>query len=354
MKKKMLATLLAATMVFAFAACGSTGGDSGEGFGEGIDCSADSPYVMQLAHADGATDASVVNRGCEILAEIIKEKSGGAFEIKIFGNSALGTEAECIDGLGMGTVQMSIGTNPTLANLVNGLMVLDMPYMFSSQEIMSAVVKSDEIKGLYDELYEDYGMKVLATGKSGFKNIITTYGFVNNPSDLKGKKFRAIPSPIAIDVFNYLGGSGTGMAMSEVITGLQQGTIDGLDNPIATVYSAGVYTVAPYYTITNHAYNAVSFCMARSEWDKMSDEQQGWWLEAADEAVEKQIEVSEQMEADALAKMEEEGLKVSYDVDTEAMRAAVRPMYDKYRDQIGGDLLDSIVNMTKEMEEQGI
>lgn len=341
--KKSFALILALCMLFTLSACAGTPAASASG--EGIDCSPENPYLVQIAHADGTTDASVVNLACNILAEKIAEKSGGAFTLEVFGGGALGTESECIDGLGTGTVQMSIGTNPTLANLVKGLSIIDMPYVFSSQEDVDKVVNSEVIGKLYDELYDTYGIKVLATCKSGFKNILTSYGFVNSPADLAGKKFRAISAPVSIDIFNYLGGSGTGMAMSEVITALQQGTIDGLDNPICTVYSGGLHNVAKYYTLTRHAYNAVSFCMSRSEWEKMSEEQQNWWLEAAKEAAEEQIAQSEVMEETYLQKMIDEGCNVSEDVDEEAMRAAVEPMYEAYRSTIGGDVMDAVLEM---------
>ena len=203
---------------------------------------------------------------------------------------------------------------------------------------------SQDITGdLIQKLYDEYDVKILAYAEGGFRSVINTKCAVNTPEDLKSMKIRVPGNETYLATFSALGSNPVSMASSECYTGLQQGTIDGLEQPIGPMYSYKSYEVCKYISLTEHLYNPISLTVSRSLWESLSDEQKGWISEAAEYARDtERAQVPDLNERLLKAMVDEKGIQVNEIEDKEAFRKAVQPVYDEYTAKYGSERLDKI------------
>ena len=166
---------------------------------------------------------------------------------------------------------------------------------------------------------------------------------INSVADCAGLKLRCMENQVHMDAFTALGMDPTPMAWSEVFTALQQGVIDGQENPIAVIYSNKVYEAQEHLAITNHVYSPAMILFSKTVFEGLDPAYQTALLEAAQEAAAFERSACEDSEADQIAEMEAAGMKVTYP-DTAEFQAAMAPVYEKYAEQFGQENIDAIVN----------
>ncbi len=340
MMKKTLALILAACMTAALAACGSPGPGGGSAAPPSGGGGTEFPAMhLQLGHVNPTTDEDQYHRYAVLFAEKVTERTGGAVTFDILGNSELGGEQEMLTGFDVGTHEVAIISNLALANVYGPCNVVEMPFMFSSNEKAWSFLDSDIMQGVKDSLYDEMGYKVLAYGEGGFRNVLSQKA-IRTPADIAAMKIRVPESRSFIATFETLGANPTPMAFAEVFAAVQQHVIDGLELPVASAYTGSYYEICSHYDLTGHFYNALGMVCSKRFWEGLSPELQEIFLTSAQEAAEEQRQWLQRASEDMLQKMEDGGCTVVRDVDTEAFRAAAAPVYDEYRDIIGGSLLD--------------
>ncbi len=367
--RRILGIMLAVTVALGATACGKTAGGSAGGAAAGTtsgtttgttagtntgapagteqstsaDSSAEPELVIQLGHIDPATN-DPYQMLAELFAEKVKELSGGTIQIDILSDAQLGSEASMIEGMKLGTIDCAIISNFSYSSNIPEFCTFDMPYLFTSEKQAHAVMDSQDITGdLIQKLYDEYDVKILAYAEGGFRSVINTKCAVNTPEDLKSMKIRVPGNETYLATFSALGSNPVSMASSECYTGLQQGTIDGLEQPIGPMYSYKSYEVCKYISLTEHLYNPISLTVSRSLWESLSDEQKGWISEAAEYARDtERAQVPDLNERLLKAMVDEKGIQVNEIEDKEAFRKAVQPVYDEYTAKYGSERLDKI------------
>ena len=334
--KKLLAAILAMTMVFGLAACGTDkpgGTDPNQGGG---DPNATYKLVVGTTVQDDSASGIAM---LEYFKPYIEEHSNGRIQVDVQNNSVLGSDRELFEGLQLNTVQASFGPMSTLANFDTNFAVCDLPFLFSSKE--NAYENLDgEFGTKLAEGLPSVGMRLLAYGENAFRNISNSKHPINTMEDLKGLKIRVMESPVNLATYTALGCNPTPMAFSELYTGLQQGTVEGQDNGVVLTYTAKLFEVQKFYTFTGQIYAANAMVLSEQFWQSLPEDLQQVVADASVYAMENQRRLNTEMEADLIGKMEEAGLKVNHmdEAEIARMREATRSVWDQFGSTINADI----------------
>lgn len=260
----------------------------------------------------------------------------------------LGDDNEIAQGIAMGTLQMGVTSSAAVSNYEPCHQFLGLPFIFNDYEEAHTFLDSDIAAEMNEALYDD-GLKVLNVLDGGFRECLNIVHPITDVDSFHGLKWRVVQQDMWITMFNLLGANATPMSGAEVFTGLQQGTIDGCEFPVSSIYSMQLYTAANYLDMTNHIFAAWYFCMSDELWESFSPELQQIFIDAGNEANELARQVDMESVDVQLAEIEAAGVQVNREVDTSNMRAAVEPMYEDYRDIIGADIYDRAMEFVNSM-----
>ena len=376
--KKLLSIVLAGVMAASLAACGSSStattsaaaSESTEteaaGAAESASGSAEAAMTMvegSAANEDplGSSDASIHFKagitgsmsgayaaGLVALRNHLEELSDGEMTVDIYPSSALGNESDMLDAVSMGTQDMlvtSTGPIPAFSGATANWGVLDLPYLFPTYETAYEVLDGEVGQFLLSE-FDGTGVKALAFFENGYRCTTNSKKEIVHPEDLKGMKIRTMENKVHMATYTVLGATPTAMAMGEVFSALQQGTIDGQENPFSIIYYGNkLHEVQPYMTENNLFYSPSVLCISQDVFDGLTEEQQGWVLEAADLAKDEQRQVQQRMAVQARKDMEAYGIIIS-DVDQDEWAEATKSVYDDASLGIDADLLAKIQAVT--------
>lgn len=272
--KKPIAIILAAIMMFALCACGNTATDSSD---------SGPTYVFTFGTVD--TDEHPSTMSAKKLGEILNEKAPGKWQINVHPNSTLGGAAELVESIQMGNVDMACPATSFLANYVPSIGVLDLPYMFTNTSEAYAVLDGDVGQQLAADV-EAVGIKCLSYWEVGFRCIANSARPINSVEDVSGLRLRIMSNEIHQALFSALGVDPVPMGLADALVANQQGTIDGMDNPMSGLYTTSVYEFDKYIAVTNHVYTAQAVIMSNKAWSSMTPDDQAIFMEAVKEATE--------------------------------------------------------------------
>ena len=300
--------------------------------------------TLTVAHV--LTETHAYHQAWLKVAELVEERTNGGLKLEVFANSTLGNERDVIEGMQLGIVDLSCMSTGALASFSPAFMALDLPFIFDSRENAYKVLDSE----IGDELLAslDESMLVGVTfWENGFRNISNSKRDVVTPEDVKGLKIRTLENELQVAAFTTLGANAIPMAWGEVYTALQQGTIDGQENPLAIIYQNKIHEVTKHVSLTGHFYAAAPVVMSKKSLEKLSPEYQKILLEAIREVTSYERQLSLDSDSENLEKLQAEGVKVITEIDKAVWKEAVQPLYDQYRERIGADLLDRIESKMK-------
>lgn len=281
--------------------------------------------------------------GMEKFAELVKEKSGGKIEVKLFPGGTLGGDVQTVSALQGGVIEMSVLNAGILASNVKEFGAVDLPFLFDSGEEADKVMDGPFGTGLMERL-PDTGLVGLAYWELGFRNLTNNRHPVTKLEDIKGLKIRTIQSPIPVELFNALGANAVPLPYTELYTALETGTVDGQENPSANIINAKFYEVQKYMTLTRHQYNPQIVLVSKKFWDGLNDEEKAVLQQAAVEARDFQRKVSREQDAAALEEIRKTGMEVSElsPEETQKLRDAVKPMIEKFSADIGQETVEAL------------
>ena len=286
--------------------------------------------------------------GLVALRNHLEEMSDGEMTVDIYPSSALGNESDMLDAVSMGTQDMivtSTGPIPAFANATANWGVLDLPYLFPTYETAYEVLDGEVGQFLLGE-FEGTGVKALGFWENGYRCTTNSKKEIVHPDDLKGMKIRTMENKVHMATYTVLGATPTAMAMGEVFSALQQGTIDGQENPFSITYYANkLHEVQPYMTENNIFYSPAVLCISQDVFDGLTEEQQGWVIESAKLAKDEQRAVEQRMAVQARKDMEAYGIVIS-DIDQAEWIEATKSVYDDSTLGIDADLLAKIRAVT--------
>lgn len=284
----VIAGATAATLLLAACGGGDEGGESAGG-GEG--------KTMRLALNQTEEHPSYI--ALDNFGSYLEENSGG-WDIDVFPNETLGAQAEALQLVSDGSVDMAIVSGTQLENLNEDFVVFNLPRVFDDVEHQMEVIHDPEITGdLYASLEESNNITVLGGFTQGARSVYSSAP-IETPADLAGQKIRVQESELHIAMAEALGGAGTPMAYGELYTGLQSGVVDAAENNEVSYFTQRHYEVAPYWSYTNHLVGLDYMIINTDLLESMSEEDraafdEGWtaaheehtqlWAEATQEAI---------------------------------------------------------------------
>jgi tripartite ATP-independent transporter DctP family solute receptor len=298
--------------------------------------------TLKLGHI--ADPQNPYAQGAQKFADLVAEKSGGTIKVEVYPSSQLGNQRDLVEGLTLGTLDLTMTSTAVLGNFHPQVAVFDLPFIFRDRE--HAFKALDTVGMEIAKDLEEKGMKVLAYYENGVRNMTNNIRPIRVPEDMKGLKIRVMEQPIYIAMMKALGANPTPMAFGELFTALQKGVVDGQENPAAHIYTKRFFEVQKYISLTEHTYSAEPLVVSMITWNKLTPEQQTIIQEAAEEACDWQRQLAIDLENGYWDKIRESGKsEIITDVDKEAFREATAPVWKDFEDQVGKENIEAIVNI---------
>jgi len=269
--------------------------------------------------------------GLEKFNELIEERTDGRYKIEIYPDAQLGDAREMTEGVQVGSLDMAVVASAFVANFAPSLEVLDMPYLFRDNDHVEEVLDGEIGQELAEDV-ENENMKFLGWKEIGWRNMTNSKRPVNSLEDVAGLRIRTMPNPVHETLWRQLGADPVPMDWGDAFTAMQQGAIDGQENPLATIYVTRVFEVNDYVAITEHVYAPAAFIMSMSAWNELSDEDQEIFAEAAQEATVYQREENRQQDEDAVEKLKDEGMEFT-EPDRQEFMEAVDEVYERHGEE---------------------
>ncbi|WP_205439396.1 DctP family TRAP transporter solute-binding subunit [Halobacillus ihumii] len=331
MKKILLGLLLTALTVI-LAACG--GGEKASGDAKG------KTYELDMSVTVG--EASTWYKAAQRFAEDVKEKSDGRITISVYPNEQLsgGDSGTAVAQVSNGTQDLSYNSTIIYSIMDQRLGVLSAPFLFPDLDTAYSLLDG---KGgeMINDIIRENGIEPLGFAQNGFRQVTNNVHPIKTPDDLEGLKIRVPGINMYTDLWREFGADPTTMTFSEVFTALQQGTIDGQENPVDVIHSSQLNEVQKYMTIWDYSFDPLILGMNKELFDSMSEEDQKILKESAADANAWQIEQAQKLEAEQLKELEASGMEI-YELskeEKEAFKKIAQPIYDKYKEVWGEELL---------------
>ena len=305
----------------------------------GVSLQAHAATEVNLGHT--LSSSSHYSVGADAFKETLEELSDGAYTVNEHPSGSLGGEREMIEGLQIGTVDFVITSTGPLGNFVPETYVLDLPFLFEDYEEARCVLDSD----LGDELLEkmsDHNLVGLAWSENGFRHMTNSQREIATPEDAEGLRVRTMENSVHQEAFRQMGARPTPMAFPELFTALQQGTVDGQENPITVIVATNFWEVQDYLSLTGHVYSPAVVLGSPIFMDGLSEEERGWFEQAAQASAEATREEVSRLEREGVELLEEKGMTVKTDIDVAPFQEAVEPAYEIFTSEYGDEMLERV------------
>ncbi|KMK51579.1 hypothetical protein RO21_05490 [[Actinobacillus] muris] len=274
--------------------------------------------------------------------ELLNAKTKGEMKLSLFPDSTLGNAQTMIGAVRGGTIDLEMSGSPNFSGLVPQLNVIDIPFIFKNRTHAYAVLDGEIGQGLLAQL-EAQGLKGLAFWDVGFRSFTNSKHPINSPADIKGLKVRTNQNPMYIQAFSLLGANPVPMPLSELYTALETRAVDAQEHPIGIVWSAKLYEVQKYLSLTNHGYTPLIVVMNKAKFDNLSPNLQQAIVEAAKEAGQYQRQLNLDNEKAIIAKLQNAGVEVIENIDTTPFKAVIEADVRKaFIEKHGEDLVKQI------------
>jgi TRAP-type transport system periplasmic protein len=298
---------------------------------------------LKLAHTMITTDT--FNEAALKFAELVKEKTKGSLEIKVYPNGQLGTDPQILQSVRLGSIDIGVAGVPWYTSFAPWLGALNLPFIFRGYDHAYRILDGDLGKELSGRL-ESVGMKALGFPELGFRNITTTKQAIKNPEHVKGLKLRTTGDPYHVLCWKLLGVLPTPMPWAEVYMGLKTGTVDGQENPVTVIHAAKLYEVQKHLSLTMHAYTAHCATVNLNKYKSLSALEQNALQEAMAEAISFQRRLNREAEKPMLEEMEKAGMLIERSPNRDAFAAIVKkPVEEEFIKTVGTGIIEKIGEM---------
>jgi tripartite ATP-independent transporter DctP family solute receptor len=290
-------------------------------------------YRFRLGHVLPASHPYGV--AMEQFAKAVEQDSGGRIKIQVVHGGALGGDREMGEQIRLGGLEMGL-VHTTVLGVDPRLQIEELPFAWARREQAYAALDG-ELGAKLLEILSTKGIKGLAWYENGYRNLTNNVRPIREPSDLKGLKIRMAELKMRIDTFKLLGANPIPMAFPELFTALQQGTVDGQENPLAIIKAAKFYEVQKYLSLSGHIWGSVLLMINKNLWEKLPADLQNILMRNAIKY--RDIERKMIQESDETTLVELKKTMQVNEVDKAAFRKAVAPIYESYRSVFGDDLM---------------
>ena len=274
----------------------------------------------------------------------VEKRTGGRYKVQSFYSGSLGGERESIEAVQLGTQELTFSSSGPVPNFVPEAKILDIPFLFRDKAHARAVLDGPIGQEMLAK-FEPKGFKALAWGENGIRHMTNSKRSVNGPDDLKGLKMRTMENPVHVAAYKGLGIVTTPMAFPEVFTALQQGTVDGQENPLSVIMASKFDQVQKHLTLTGHVYSPGIFLMSKPAFDKLSAADKQAFLDAAKEGVKANRARVDEDDAKGVTELRSKGMTVIENVDKAKFVTMLAPVNAEFEKQFGKANIERIRNV---------
>ncbi|MBS7777040.1 DctP family TRAP transporter solute-binding subunit [Acidovorax sp. CCYZU-2555] len=283
----------------------------------------------------------------EIWGKLVKERTQGRINIKLYPGVSLiqGDQTREFSALRQGVIDMAVGSTINWSPQVKSLNLFSLPFLMPDYAAVDALTQGEVGQEIFKNL-EKAGVVPLAWGENGYREVSNSKRAIRKPEDLKGLKIRVVGSPIFSDMFSALGANPTQMSWADAQPALASGAVDGQENPLFMFTVLKMHTVGQKYVTTwGYMADPLVFVVNKDIWASWTPADQAIVRQAALDAGKQEIAIARKglVEADKPVLKEIAGMGVTVTqlspAEREAFVKTTRPVYDKWKGQIGNDLV---------------
>lgn len=331
-----LSILMFSTMVLA--ACGGNSNSTGASE-KGSDSASGEGGKRTIKVSIGVNDKHPEYEASLKFKELVEAESDD-LTVEVYHSGQIADDRSAIEMLQFGTLDATIPSTSPLVNFIPAFGVFDLPFTVPNEEVADKVLDGSFGDKML-EMVDQQGLVGLAWWENGFRNLTNDVKPVAGMEDVKGLKIRTMENEIHLDAWKALGANPTPMAFTELFTAMQQGTIDGQENPYPTILLSKYPEVQKHISNTNHVYTPFIFLFSKKIWEELSAEQQEIISKAAVEAGKFNRERTREVADESLETLKKEMTFTEIkDGEFEKFQEAVKPVIDKYKDKIGAEVVD--------------
>jgi tripartite ATP-independent transporter DctP family solute receptor len=295
--------------------------------------------ILKIGYA--TTKESHYGVGSTAFCDEVEKGTQGRYKCQQFPSSALGSERDQIEAVQLGTQDLTNTSTGPVGNFVPEVKIVDIPFLFRdyahARKVMDGPIGQDILTK-----FPSKGIIALGWTENGFRHMTNSKREIVKPADAAGLKMRTMENKVHMDGYRTFGILPTPMAFPELFGALQQGTVDGQENPIPVILASKFAQVQKHLSLTGHVYSPALLLMSPKTWNKLSDADKKIFTEAAKKAAVAQRKKVNEDEANGIAQLEKDGMKVVRTVDGNAFRAALKPAYESYAKEFGADNIKKI------------
>jgi C4-dicarboxylate-binding protein DctP len=334
MLKKNICLIMVACMMLSVVGCSS----GSEASADANEVDPGETYVLKFAHDHMVS--SPFHQSALTFKQVVEERSDGRISVEVYPAQQLGSSREMIEGMQMGTVEMTLLPAAKFGGFDPKLTLVDLPFLFPNDEVLWKVLEGDIGQEIMSGL-DDIGISGVAFFAEGFK-AFTANKEIHMPADFEGMKIRTMEAPVIMAQYSAWGANPVPVDFAEVYNSLQQGVVDGQENPLLSIHDMKFYEVQDNMIIGDHAYLSYFLSMSKSWFESLPKDLQDIVMETSLEVQQSHKQLMADANGGYLANIEASGTKVTYLTDEEkaAFKAASTPVYDEFKDIIGADILD--------------
>ncbi len=275
-------------------------------------------------------------------ADVVNEKSGGKMVVQVAPAAQLGDDVPILTSLRSGTVDFAANSQGSISSVVPEYSAFGMPFLFPTLQNAWTVLDGPVGEELA-RISAAKGLVVLGYWDNGIRHVSNKVRPITTPADLKGLKIRTPPDAVTIDIMQALGAEAQQIKFSELYVALQQGVVDGQENPLMNIYSSKLYEVQKYISLTSHKYEMTPFVMSKRTYDKMSDADRKIIREAAAEATKLNRKLSLESDQQLLGELKAKGVEIN-SPDLAPFQAATKSVTEKWLKGPEGPFVKQVVD----------
>jgi tripartite ATP-independent transporter DctP family solute receptor len=294
---------------------------------------------LTLGH--GAAPGNPRHEAAVAFANAVKQKSGGKIDVQVAPSAQLGDDAAMITALRSGTLDMSANSQGAASVVVPEYAAFGMPFLFSSPAAAFKLLDGPLGKELADKSAAK-NLVVIGYWDNGIRHVSNSKRPVLSPADMKGLKIRTPPDAVTIDIMTALGAETQQIKFAELYVALQQGVVDGQENPLANIDASKLYEVQKYISLTGHKFEMTPLLMSKRTWDRLTEAERKIVMEAANEATAVQRKLSKDADERLYGELQKKGVKIDK-VDQSQFAKATESVTTKWEGGPIGDYVKKVV-----------
>jgi tripartite ATP-independent transporter DctP family solute receptor len=306
----------------------------------------DASAATNLKFAHFAAETHPGHIAAQQFKERVEERTGGEVTVEIFPNNQLGSPPEQLEQTVLGAVDMNLPTQGALDKYEKAFATVMSPFVFRDYEHAHEVLDGPFMDWVAPKL-EDQGLVMLSNWEWGFRNVTNSVRPIRTPADMEGLTIRTPPEIQLVAAMEAAGANATQIAFPELPNALNQGVVDGQENPIAVIYHFKLYELQDHLSLTRHVYNSMVHVVNKESWDRLTPEQQQIVREESEAAGQLMRQLVAEQEAGELQALKDAGMQVVEDPDIDAFKAKMGPAYDRIGEYAGEENVEKFLSFVE-------